>query len=154
MAYTDPSAIFLSTLNVGVNFIRIEWSQESLVPDAMQSFSLTVSSGSGSQDISGLNDTYYNFSAPEDAPPCEVYNFSVTATYIQFGATYTGAGCSVPSPVISTMLPSLPNISQLEPSLHFVLEKQSTDFVIEVSFEVCCYVFTVHVALSLGPMES
>jgi hypothetical protein len=41
-----------------------------------------------------LNESHYHFTAPEGAPPCEVYNFSVTATYV--GATYTGAGCSLP----------------------------------------------------------
>jgi hypothetical protein len=145
----DPSAISLNTLDIGVNFIRLEWNQESVVPDTMLSFCLTVSNGSNSQDIlSGLNESYYNFTAPEGAPPCEVYNFSVTATYV--GATYTGAGCSVPSPVLSTMLPSLPNISRLESSLDFVLEKRSTDFVVEVSFKVCYHTLTV--ALSPGPL--
>ena len=79
---------------------------------------------------------HHIFTAPEGAPACEVYNFSVTAFYI--GAIYTGAGCSVPSPTLSQMLPSLPNISRLESSLDYVLEKQSTSFAVEVSFEVCC----------------
>ena len=128
-------------MDAGVNMIRLEWRQESLVPDSMQTFSLTVSHGSSSQDTLGLIESTYHFTASESAPPCEVYNFSVTATYV--GATYTGAGCSVPSPVLSTMLPSLPNISQLESSLDFVLEKRSTDFIIEVSFEVCHHNFTL-----------
>ena len=123
-----------------MNMIRLEWSQESLVPYAMQIFSLTISHGSSSQEISGLAESYYDFTVPEGAPPCEVYNFSLTATYV--GDTYTGVGCSVPSPVLSTMLPSLPDISPLESSLDFVLEKRSTDLVIKVSFEVCFYVFT------------
>jgi hypothetical protein len=128
-------------LDVGINFIELEWNQESPIPDDMQTFSVTVSNGSSSQEnniiISGINESYYIFTASETAPPCEVYNFSVTATYV--GATYTGAGCSVPSPVLSTMLPSLPKIDQMESSLDFMLEKQSTDFFIEVSFEVCCH---------------
>ena len=128
-------------MDAGVNMIRLEWSQELLVPYAMQTFSLTVSHGSSSQEISGLTESYYNFTGPEGAPPCEVYNFSLTATYV--GATFTGAGCSVPSPVLRTMLPSLPDISPLESSLDFVLEKRSTDFVITVSFEVRFYVFTI-----------
>ena len=139
--HADPSAISLHTLDVGVNVIRLEWSQEPLVPDDMQSFSLTVSSASSIQDISGLNKSYYHFTAPEGAPPCEIYNFSVTATHV--GVAYTGAGCSVLSPVLSTMLPSLPNVNQLESSLIYVLEKQSTGFVVEVSFEVCCITFKI-----------
>ena len=95
--HADPSAISLHTSDVGANYITLEWSQEPLVSDAVLSFSLTISRGSSNQleNISGVNESYYNFAAPEDAPPCEVYNFSVTVTYV--GATYTGAGCSVPS---------------------------------------------------------
>jgi hypothetical protein len=128
----DLSAISLTTLVVGVNFITLKWS---VAPDAMQSFSLTVSNESSSKYIiSGLNESYYNFTAPEGGPPCEVYNFSVTATYVD--DIYTGAGCRVPSPVLTRMLPSLPDICQLESSLEFVL---STDFIVEVSFKVCCH---------------
>ena len=90
----------LNVLGKDVNGINISWSQDSsqvAVSDAVQTFSLTVSHGSSSQVIS-LNDSFYYFTAPEDAPPCEVYNFSVTATHV--GATYTGAGCSVPSPAV------------------------------------------------------
>ena len=73
-----------------------------------------------STQVISLNDSnYYYFTAPEDAPLCEVYNFSVTATYV--GATYTGAGCSIPSPVLSRMLPSLPNVDELESSLSYSL---------------------------------
>ena len=91
-------------------------------------YTLTVtSSGILSQSFS--LDTpylsYFTFTAPEDAPPCEVYNFSVTATYDIVGATYTGAGCSVPSPVLSRMLPSLPNVAKLESSLDYSLELKS-----------------------------
>ena len=73
-------------------------------------------------------------SSPEVARPCEVYNFSVTATYV--GATYTGDGCSVPSPVLSRMLPSLPNITRLESSVTFSLVNVLGDIVLSVLFEV------------------
>ena len=76
--------------------------------DMSRIYLLTISHGSSSQVIS-LNESSYNFTAPEGTPPCEVYNFSVTATKSYVGATYTGAGCSVPSPVLSSMLPSLPD---------------------------------------------
>ena len=110
---------------MGVHSINVSWSQMLPVAAAsnvMQTFSLTISHGSHTKTIS-LNESYYHFTAPKGAPPCEVYNFSVTATYV--GATYTGAGCSVPSPVLSRMLPSLPNISGLESSLNFSLTRQS-----------------------------
>ena len=69
-----------------------------------------------------VQEPFYVYTAahvPEDPPPCEIYNFSVAATYI--GATYTGsgAGCRVPSLVISRMLPSLPDISKLESTLKY-----------------------------------
>ena len=54
-------------------------------------YDLTITRGSSSQEIS-LNETNYSFTPPEDAPTCEVYNFSVTAAYV--GAIYTGASCS------------------------------------------------------------
>jgi hypothetical protein len=133
-------------LDVGVERIRLEWNQESLVPDTMPSFSLTVSNRSTSNDIPGLIEPYYDFFAPEGAPPCEVYNFSVTATYV--GDIYTGAGCRVPSPVLTRILPSLPDISQLESSLDSVL---STGFVVEVSFEVCCHTNNIHSGLVPRP---
>ena len=61
------------------------------------------------------------FTAPDNTPLCEVYNFSVTATPV--GATYTGDDCSVPSPVLSRMLPSLPDGDELNKSLDHSLEK-------------------------------
>jgi hypothetical protein len=90
--------------------INLSWSRESQDLDAAAlRFSLRVSRGSSIQEIPMLrNESTYYFTAPEGAPPCEVYNFSVTATYV--GATYTGAGCRVSSSVISTTLPSPPSI--------------------------------------------
>jgi hypothetical protein len=100
------------TVGMGIN---LTWSLESQgLGDAELRFLLRVSRGSSIQEVHVpmlRNDSTYHFTTPEGAPPCEVYNFSVTATYV--GATYTGAGCSVPSPVISTMLPSPPSIDQL-----------------------------------------
>ena len=94
-------------------------------------------SGSSAQQAFDLHETFFEYYAPEDAPPCEVYNFSVTATYV--GATYTGAGCSVPSPVLSTMLPSLPDIDSMQSSVMYSLEKQSSGRItLIVSFKVSC----------------
>ncbi len=103
----------------------------------IQTYSLTVSYGSVSQVIH-LNESYYHFTAPEVAPPCQVYNFSVTATYV--GATYTGAGCSVPSPVFSTMLPSVPDITRLESSVKYSLKRNlSGGVLLKVMFMVGYY---------------
>ena len=93
--------------------------------DTSQNFLLTINYGSNSQVIS-LNDSSHYFTAPEGAPPCEVYNFSVTAPYSIVGANYTVAGqfCSVSSPVLSRMLPSLPNIDEVESTLSYLLSKK------------------------------
>ena len=77
---------------------------------------------------------FYEFYGPEDANYCEVFNFSVTATYV--GATYTGAGCSVHSPVLSRMLPSIPDISRMQSSQEASVEKQSGEVVLSVYFQV------------------
>ena len=132
---SEPTPFMLEVLDMDVNGINISWSQKSrqvTVSDAVQTFSLTVSHASSSHVIS-LNDSFYYFTAPEDAPPCEVYNFSVTATYV--GATYTGAGCSIPGSK-STMLPSLADIVSLDSSLEYVLMKNSSKIIFVVSFEV------------------
>ena len=123
-------------MKTGENSINISWHQDSrqvAISDAVQTFSLTVSHGSSSQVIS-LNNSFYCFTAaPEDASPCEVYNFSITATYV--GATYTGAGCSAPGSK-STMLPSLPDIVSLESSLEYVLTKYYSEITLVASFIV------------------
>ena len=133
----EPRESHLLVAEEEINSVNLTWSQESslhLLADVMQSFFLTISHGSSSHVIS-LSESYYNFMPPEDAPPCEVYNFSVTATYV--GATYTGDGCSVPSPVLSRMLPSLPNIDGVESSLKYSLMKQDkARITLRVSLEV------------------
>ena len=112
---TDPT--ILLTGDIVEKGINLSWSREL---QSLANFTLRISSGSNSQgnQLNNSESSYY-FTVPEGAPPCEVYNFSITATYV--GATYTGIGSSVPSPVLSTMLPSLPSISQLKSSLGYVL---------------------------------
>ena len=101
-----------------------------------QTFELTmVSANTRENTYIEIVEPNFTFQAPGGAPPCEIYNFTVTGVYV--GATYIGDGCSVPSPVLSIMLPSLPNISGIESSLHYMLEKTSTvGFVLKVSFMV------------------
>ena len=120
----------LKILDVGVRSVNLTWDLP--VGGAAQNFLLTISHGSSSETMS-LHESYYHFTAPEGAPPCEVYNFSVTATYV--GATYTGAGCSAPSNANTIMLPSLPNIGRLESSLMYSLVQQSEQFILNISFE-------------------
>ena len=99
-----------------VNAINVSWSQKSstavAVMNAEQTFLLTISHGSTSKTVS-LSESFYYFTAPENAPQCEVYHFSVTASYV--GAVYTGADCSVPSQVLSRMLPApLPDMNEYQ----------------------------------------
>ena len=133
----DPVRIYFLGLAIVGMGINVSWGQEPQgLDDAAMIFSLRVSSGSSFQETLIVhNESTYHFTAPEGAPPCEIYNFSVTATYV--GATYTGAGCSEPSPLmIRLWLPSLPNIERMESSLMYSLVYQSEQFVLNISFEV------------------
>ena len=111
--------------------INISW----IDPDqSNRLYNLAVVNSVNQQWTFTPQEPYHTFTAPEGASPCEIYNFSVTATYV--GATYTGAGCSVPSHVLSTMLPSLPDISNLRSSRNFSLIKQTGEVVLTVYFQV------------------
>ena len=114
--------------------VNISWTSTSHYQDVTQPNQLTVTSASTQELLIPLHDSHYQFTAPDNAPPCEVYNFSVTATPV--GATYTGDGCSVPSPVLSRMLPSLPDISDLESSMNYSLMKDSSGVILFTSFQV------------------
>ena len=138
----DPAPLILYIFDVDMNSVSLAWSKESPVIEALENFTLLIRYSS-SIDMITLNNSYYIFTAPEGSRPCEIYNFSVTATYI--GATYTGDGCSVPSQVISMMLPLLPNITQLDSSLDYSLEKDPVGVGLSVSFEVCALILAYNV---------
>ena len=133
LSSTEPYAVSVTTTDDSLQSVNVTWSPLSS-HNTQQQYTLSVASDNTElQTVQSLK-PFYVFTAPEDAPPCEVYNFSVTATYV--GATYTGAGCSVPSPVISKMLFSLPDITGLESSISFSLEKLSTGITLTTSFDV------------------
>ena len=131
----EPAQLMLEVSDIKSDAINITWHHES--EQTVRTFSLTITYGSHVEVIP-LSESYHYFTAPEAAPSCEVYNFSVTATqYDIVGATYTGAGCSVHSSVLSRMLPSLPDIEQVESTLSYVLIKQSNGgLVLQVLFTV------------------
>ena len=134
----EPTQFSLEVSQMNMHSLNVSWSQTLPVtaPNILQTFLLTINHGPQSHVVP-LNDSHYMFTAPEGAPPCEVYNFSVTATYV--GATYTGAGCSVPSPVLSRMLPSLPDIRSLESSLFIHLVQLLDGLALSINFEVSYY---------------
>ena len=117
--------------------INVSWSssgQLSASASVELSYSLTISYGS-TRDLLLINDSHYIFKSPQGSPPCQVYNFSVTATPLGT-TTYTGDGCSVPG-FNQTMLPSLPNIASLESSLNHTLKSSiGAGFQLEVLFMV------------------
>ena len=130
--WLDQSRLEISVQDVKVKGINMTWGQVAV--DVGQIFTLEISHRSGLIISESLNESHYYFTAPEGAPPCELYKFSVTAAYV--GATYTGAGCSVSSPVLNIMLPSLPDIDGLERSLKHSVVQLTQDVTLNVSFEV------------------
>ena len=129
----ETSSVTINTEDTDLQTVNISWSSLS-----QSVFTLTIvsSSNAAQPQILHLHQPYYAFTAPEGAPPCEVYNFSVAASYDFVGATYTGDGCSVSSPVVSRMIPSLPDINPLRNSIKCSLEKHSTGITLTTSFEV------------------
>ena len=108
-------------MDVDIQSINVSWSFSDMTYSQIgESWTYTLSSMTTGAMLQ-LTDTHHVFTAPNNALPCEVYNFSVTAT--PAGANYTGDGCSAPSPVLSRMLPSLPDIDKLESSLNYSLIK-------------------------------
>ena len=104
----------VQSADIDIQTANISWNPPSqplslMIEDINQIYTLTVTSSNTRPQTLQLHQHFYVFIAPTGASPYEVYNFSVTATYI--GVNYTGAGCSVPSPVLSRMLPSLPDNS-------------------------------------------
>ena len=121
--------------------IVISWSPLQTCPliglDTNESYFLTISSTYCDLTCESveLHEPPFEFTAPDGAPTCELYNFSVIATYA--GARYTGTGCSVPSS-IQSMLPSFPDIKRLESSLRYSLIKRAMSVTLNVSFKVSC----------------
>ena len=132
MIPTEPASVTFNLEEIEGLSINISWSTLP-ISENNQTYTVTIKDSNHLLTISRRSQPYFVFTAPEDAPPCEVYNFSVTATYV--GATYTGAGCSVPSS-INTMLPSLPDTKPLESSIQYILMKEVMKIILNVTFNV------------------
>ena len=118
--------------------VNISWSSDlELSLSINKTYSVTVVSSNTHTQIDNLQETFYIFTAPNDTLTCEVYNFSVTATPV--GATYTGDGCSVLSPVLSRMLPSLPEIKGLEFSLNYLVMKVANAIIVLAATFIVSY---------------
>ena len=142
----DPVPVMNLSANNHEASTVISWSplQSPVGHVTNQSFFLTIRGNYCNSECHSvqLHEPHSEFTAPDGAPACEVYTFSITATYA--GASYTGSGCSMPS-YIHSMLPSLPDIMSLESSLKYSLVKGSMSVTFNVSFEVSyikCVVFT------------
>ena len=116
-------------LDLGLQLINISWSPLHLSMN--ESYTLTVNSENTRPQLHKSLESSFLFTAPDDAPPCEVYKF--TATFDSIGAS-TGVGCSA---MLSRMLPSLPNKQGLESSLNYSTEREDDNTVsIVVSIKV------------------
>ena len=132
---SDPVPVTVMSNIVDLQTFNISWSPLSLENrNQTYMYTLTVTTSNSTSQTFQTDGQIYVFKVPDNAPPCEVYNFSVTATYD--GATYTGAACSEPSPVLSRMLPSPPDVTPLESTLTATLAKQQSGIDLEVSFSV------------------
>ena len=126
----DPVKLYV--MDVDLQTVEISWSPLRLPLSLMtqhsnQTYTLSVISSNTQPHILQINERSYIFTSPEGAPPREVYNISVLTMYHEIaGTTYTGDGCSVATPVFQRMLPSRPNISNLELYLSLVLKKSAT----------------------------
>ena len=94
-------------------------------------FTLNVTNLNNSKIVSTIvpriQQQYY-ISTVEDPSPCDVYSFQVTAV--------NDAGASEPSEIITRNLPSLPDLSSVEDSLHHSLVKSAGGVMLSVMFNV------------------
>ena len=146
----EPTPVDVYLTDIDIQRANVSWNPLSppsslMIEDVNPVYTLTVTSSNTPPQILQLHQPYYVFIAPGGAPPCEVYNFSVTATYV--GASYTGAGCSVPSSTISRMLPSLPDIVRLNSSHTYSIVLIRGDLKLNVTFEVCIIIRNVTIEI-------
>ena len=110
--------------------VWISWDYETRY-EVTVNFTLNVTnlnnSNIGSTIVSRIQQQYYILTV-EDPSPCNVYSFQVTAV--------NDAGASEPSEIITRNLPSLPDISSLENSLHHSLVKSAEGVMLSVMFNV------------------
>ena len=113
----------------GVGSLNISWSLVTIEGVAV-TFTVTVTnlndSSTGSMEVSGIQVQHYIFTL-EDSTSCDVYSFQVTAV--------NGAGTGTPSQIITRSLPSLPDISPVQNSLHSLV-RTASGVTLSVTFNV------------------
>ena len=121
-----------------IQAVTLSWIPSLSSKDINETYTLTAMSSGTRPQIVEQNETSYVFNGPEGFQPCELYNFSVTASLVGTTGTHIVTGCSVPNEPITTMLPSLPNISRMESSVGYILLKKrlTMEFELRVSFIV------------------
>ena len=114
----------------GVGSLNISWSLITIEGVAVN-FTVTVTnlndSSTGPMEVSGIQDQNYIFTL-EDSTSCDVYSFQVTAV--------NGAGTGTPSEIITRSLPSLPDISPVQDTLHHSLVRTASGVTLTVTFNV------------------
>ena len=119
----------LTTTERGIGSVEISWDHETLY-EVTVNFTLNVTnlnSNIRSTIVSRIQQQYYVLTV-EDPSPCDVYSFQVTAV--------NDAGTSEPSEIITRNLPSLPDLSHVEDSLHHSLANSVGGVMLSVMFNV------------------
>ena len=69
-------------------------------------YNLTISHGSSSDSqLISLNEPTYHFTAPEGAPPCEVYNFSVSVNSTEYVGVRPGCSAHLEALILYSKTP-------------------------------------------------
>ena len=107
----------LTTTERGIGSVRISWDHETIY-NVTVNFTLNVTNLNNSNIVSTIvsriQQQYYILTV-ENPSPFDIYSFQVTAV--------NDAGASEPSEIITRNLPSLPDLSPVEDSLHHSLVK-------------------------------
>ena len=124
-----PKVVNVSTIDV--QSVNVSWFAIPKNPEIDVNFTLTVenlNSTASNKQILIVKESYYEYNASNDASPCDIYMFYVTAT--------NDAGTSDPSMPVIMMLPSLPNMKPVNDSLTHTISKIEKEISVNIAFDV------------------